>query len=605
MRLLSLQIEPLSEAGWESPLLEFGRRTTLLFAPNGSGKTPIIQALAATFGFPNKFRNEILEKCRAVVLRAELQGQPLTIRRTLGAKNNEFHATIDFNGQQTEHFSEGSFSVEFFKTLGLEPPRLVSTKGENAQPYTSTLLPVFYLTQGDGYSAAYKSPNSFIQDQFVEMVRFAFGLNPKHSYEVKKTIIEEKNALEAMTRRIVAAQSVLELQRRGVDDSDANQGALELRTEDLIGQIEALRTSVDAKGTAGSTLTELLRQKDIQIRSKQVELYDLQNRVAGIETIRAEIDGEVKTLGLNEEARRLFTSFQEICRMPNCGLFLGSTESYGKNLLYLKDQIKDLERNSLRAEIRIEQLQELLAELHRERQMLVDKLDTPTTTGADQLVTAVQALTRRLVDAQAELGRIAALKDERSKLFKLEQERERIQDRIDGLTNTGRADNEFNKLRLKLRELTVKWMNTLVTQNTSRNVDVDLNLRFTFGGEGLDVYGGSSTKIRLVLAIHAALFEAYLSEPSHPFRFLILDTPKQQELHTADLAEYLKELEKICEANNAQLLFSSTEYDHPMGPNDERWLPMYTGPEKPMYLGKSTDYMGGGLPPNQAPLPPS
>lgn len=243
----------------------------------------------------------------------------------------------------------------------------------------------------------------------------------------------------------------------------------------------------------------------------------------------------------------------------------------------------------MRAEIRIEQLLELLTELHNERQALCDQLEGPTATDTDQLVTAVQALTRQLVDAQVQFGRITALKDERSKLFKLEQEQVRIQDRIDGLTNTGRADNEFNKLRFTLRELTVKWMNTLVTQNTSRNVDVDLNLRFTFGGEGFDVYGGSSTKIRFVLAIHAALFEAHLSEPSRPFRFLILDTPKQQELHTADLAEFLKELEKLWESNNAQLLFSSTEYDHPTGPNDVRWLPMYTGPEKPMYLGENTN----------------
>ncbi|KVQ42519.1 hypothetical protein WK03_20340 [Burkholderia cepacia] len=123
---------------------------------------------------------------------------------------------------------------------------------------------------------------------------------------------------------------------------------------------------------------------------------------------------------------------------------------------------------------------------------------------------------------------------------------------------TGRADNEFNKLRLTLRELTVKWMQTLDTQNVSTNVDIDLNLRFTFGGETLDVIGSggsSSTTIRLVLAIHAALLEAYLSDKSRPFRFLILDTPKQEELHTADLARYLTELEKMCEANDAHLSF--------------------------------------------------
>lgn len=594
MRLKSLQIEPLGDAGWESPVLEFGHRTTLLFAPNSSGKTPVIRALASALGFPNSFRNEILEKCKGVVLRAESEGKPLIIRRAFGATNNDFYATIEFDGELTEHHGQGSFSIALFRLLGLDPPRLVSNKGEPAQPYISTLLPVFYLIQGHGYSAAYKAPNSFIEDQFAEMVRFAFGLNPKHSYEVKKDLIEERSAFEAQTRKIVAAQRVLEYQGRGVDDSDENQEMLQRTAADLTRQIDSLRASVDAKGTASSTLSEMLRRKDLQIRAKQLELFDLQNRVAGIESIRAEIDGEVRTLGLNEEARRVFTSFQEICRVPNCGLFLGSTESYGKNLLYLKDQIKDLERNSTRAEIRAEELQKRLDELGDERQTLLDSLDSPTTSGVDQLVTAVQALTKQLVNVQSELGRIAALKDERSKLFKLEQERDRIQDRIDDLSNTGRADNEFNKLRLTLRELTVKWMQTLVTQNVSTNIDIDLNLRFKFGGDTLENIGGGSTTIRLVLAIHAALFEAYLSDKSRPFRFLILDTPKQEELHTVDLAQYLTELEKMCEANHAQVIFSSTEYDHPTGAKDKRWLPAYRGPDKPMYLGKRADLLPEG-----------
>jgi hypothetical protein len=587
-----MQIEPLGEGGWESPILEFGHRTTMLFAPNGSGKSPVLRALASAMGFPNNFRNEILEKCKAVVLHAESEGKPLTIRRSIDAKNEEFHAIIDFNGEQTEHHSQGAFSHALFQLLGLKPPRLVSTKGEEAQPYIATLLPVFYLIQGFGYSAAYRAPSSFIADQFVEMVRFAFGLNPKHSYEVKKNLIEEKIALEAQTRKIVAAQRVLEYQSRGVDDSDANQAALQRMAESLGQQIDGLRASVDSRGAASSVLMELLRQKDGQIRTRQLELFELQNRVAGIETIRAEIDGEIKTLGLNEEARRVFTSFQEICHAPNCGLFLGSTESYGKNLLYLKDQIKDLERNCQRGEIRVEQLEERLAELSVERQTLANNLDSPGASGVDELVTAVQALTKQLVDVQGELGRISGLKEERSKLFKLERERDRIQDRIDGLSNTGRADNDFNKLRLTLRELTVKWMQTLETQNVSTNVDIDLSLRFTFGGETLEAIGSggtSSTTIRLVLAIHAALLEAYLSDRSRPFRFLILDTPKQEELHTADLARYLTELEKMCEAHDAQLLFSSTEYDHPTGPKDKRWLPSYRGPDKPMFLGKRSD----------------
>lgn len=591
MRLRSLKVEPLGQNGWESPLLEFGWRTTLIFAKNGSGKTPIIQSLAASLGFPPRFRDEIFGKCAAVTLEAENEGESFVIRRILGTNNRDFHAIIAHRGEESEHFNEGSFSVALFEALGLEPPRLQSNKGEAAQPYISTVLPVFYLNQGDGYTAAYKSTNSFILDQFVEMVRFVFGLNPKHSFDDKKNLIDEKAALEAQTRKIVAAQRVFEYQSRGVDNRAANHDVLQLRATDLAAQVGALRDSVDARGTASSTLTELLRQKEQLIRSKQIELSELQSRISGIDAIRTEIDGEVKTLGLNEEARRIFSSFREICDAPNCGLFIGGTESYGKNLLYLRDQIKDLDRNALRAEMRLEQLKEVLKDLRAERQVLVDKLDSPAMAGVDQLVTAVQALTKQQVEVESELGRIAALKEERSKLFRLEEERLRIQGRIDSLSNSGRADIEFNKLRLQLRDLAVKWMDILDTRNVSRNVDIDLELRFKFNGESLDLFSGS-TKIRLVLAIHAALFEVYISEPSRPFRFLILDTPKQQELHTEDLAKYLTELETLCAAKDAQLILSSTEYDHPTGQQDKRWLPMYKGLDHPMYLGTRADFLG-------------
>lgn len=591
MRLISLKVEPLGQNGWESPLLEFGSRTTLILARNGSGKTPIIQSLTASLGFPPKFRDEIFSKCASVTLHAESDGEPLLIKRFYENNNHTFHAILSFRDESTEHFNEGSFSAALLDVLGLALPQLVTNKGEAAQPYISTVLPVFYLNQGDGYTAVYKSSNSFIQDQFVEMVRFVFGLNPKHSYEVKKSLIEEKAALEAQTRKIVAAKRIYEYQSKDIDDTAANQAALESQAADLTSKINALRNSFDAKDSASSALGDLLRQKDQQIRSKQTELLELQTRISGIEAIRNEIEGEIKTLALNEEARRVFTSFNEICGSQNCGLFIGSTESYGKNLLYLRDQIKDLDRNTIRAEVRVEEIRRILTDLVEERNSIALKMDSPEVAGLDQLVTAVQSLTKRLIEVQAELGKISALKEEVHKQFKLEEERDRIQDRIDDLSKSGRADTQFDALRLQLRLLVVKWMDILETRNVPKNIDIDLELRFKFNGEPLDLFSGS-TKIRLVLAIHAALFEAYISEPSRPLRFIILDTPKQQELHTEDLAKYLFELENLCQQNNAQLIFSSTEYEHPTGKADKRWLPLYTGPEHPMYLGTSSDYFG-------------
>ncbi|WP_206538740.1 hypothetical protein, partial [Aeromonas finlandensis] len=64
--------------------------------------------------------------------------------------------------------------------------------------------------------------------------------------------------------------------------------------------------------------------------------------VKGIAQLTHEINTEIDTLNLNEEARRVFLSFNEICGSSCCQLFNSSSNSYSKNLLYLKDQIKDL-----------------------------------------------------------------------------------------------------------------------------------------------------------------------------------------------------------------------------------------------------------------------
>jgi AAA domain len=563
-------------------MLEFGRRTTLIFAENGSGKTPIIQAIAFCLGFPTKFREDINGKCSAANLVIEHEGNLIEIRRLIG---REFHSQVHSAIGKAEFFSESDFSSALFEILGLTPPMLVSTNKQATQPYIATVLPLFYLNQGDGYAAAYKSPAAFITDQFVEMVRFIFGLNPKHSYQVKKDILAEKDALDAAHRKIVAQQKVIVDLSRTVNDSQENKMILSRLSGSLTAQIDGLRETVDAQGSANSALTDLLRAKEFKIREVQAEIDELRSRVDGIDSIRSEIEGEIATLGLNEESRRIFISFQEICSAPNCGLFIGSSESYGKNLLYLKDQLKDLQRNADRAEIRLDSLKSGLEEQKAEHALIVSKLKAPLIGhGVGQLITAVQALTKQLVETENSRGAIEALQAERAKSLSFEEDRTRIQERIERLSSNHNSDLEFNKLRVRLRELAVKWMDILETPNVSRAIDIDLELRFKFGNESLEVFSGS-TKIRLVLAIHAALFEEYLSNDTRPFRFIILDTPKQQEIHTSDLAKYLHRLEELCSAKNAQMLLSSTEYRHPTTVDDSEWLPQYPGEKHLMYLG--------------------
>lgn len=583
MKLVSIKIESRGKNGWESPVLIFGEKITSLFAKNGSGKTPLIQAVVFCMGYPVLFREDINNKCEAAVLIIENGNEKLAIRRLIG---KEFNITVSSSsGAKNEYFSELDYSTAFFQSLSMKPRALVSMNKQATQPYLATLLPIFYLDQDRGYADIYHPPSKFIMDQFVEMIRFSFGLLPKHSFDAKRELLKAKDDLEGINRKIVYQQKIIADFSDKVDDRIETQEFFNLRSDELKLQLVRLKESMNMQGNANSAIEEVLRVKDRAIRELKYGIEELKERIVGIFSIRKEIEGEIQTLTLNEESKRIFDSFKDICNNQNCGLFIGSSESYAKNLLYLKDQLKDLQRNVDRATIRIEEMITDLRRQELERTNIATKLKEPSLNqGVDQLISAVQYLTKEILNVEKYRSFITAITDERKKYLNFENHRERLHDQISNLTKTGQSDLEFNRLRNKLRPLIVKWLDILETINVSRNLEIDLEFKFKFGGEQLDAFKGA-TKIRIVLAIHAAIFELYLQDLSRGFRFLIFDTPKQQEMHTADLAKYLSELGALCQRANAQLIFSSTEYRHPITESDVEWCPIYPGEKQPMYLG--------------------
>lgn len=581
MRLVSLQLTAQGATGWESPVLQFGHRTTSLYAKNGSGKTPLVHALAFCLGYPIIFRDDINDKCKSAVLEIEQDKQQITLERFLG---KEFAARVTVSGDEAlQYFTERDYSDAIFDLLGMDIPSLVSTGKQATQPYLATALPIFYLNQDTGYSDTYKPYRSFISDQFVEMVRFIFGLAPRHSFDAQKDLIAAKETLERTTGRIVEQQKRVADRASNIDETQDSVEVLDRTIATLTEQLSRLRDSVSSKSTAHSALQDLLSAKDDSIRATKRSIDQLQDRLRGITTIRSEIDAEIHTLGLNEEARRVFESFSEICQNPDCGLFIGSSQSYAKNLLYLKDQLKDLERNEQIARTRVTALQETLGQEEAERTEIASQIAPPGGGEVDEVLAAIRHVYTNLYGAEQKKAALGILTNERATYFRLEAERDRIQERIATLSQIGHADLEFNRLRLELRSLIVKWLDVLETKNVKRDVEIDLDFKITFGGERIEQIPGS-TKIRVVLAIHAAILEEYLKQPDRPFRFLILDTPKQQEIQTQDLAGYLVAVSKLVGQADAQLVFSTTEYRFPSERQDAEWVPTFAGPEQPMYL---------------------
>ena len=153
---------------------------------------------------------------------------------------------------------------------------------------------------------------------------------------------------------------------------------------------------------------------------------------------------------------------------------------------------------------------------------------------------------------------------------------------------TVRSDSsEIVRIRADLRRSFLDWLDRLHTPN---NVSRDITFRNDFepimGNERISQLSGS-TKVRTVLAFHAALIEI-LMEANSPIKILVLDTPKQHEINNDDLDRYFKALKIVCKKGGVQVVFSTTEYKYSGDRFDTTWEPRYEGDEQKMFLSSPT-----------------
>jgi len=591
MRLQSIEVLPRGALGWGSGELEFASKVTSLHAPNGSGKTPIVLMVVYALGYPVTFRDDIASKCRSVRLKVHHGDISYTIERVI---DKDFFASVSgSDGWHQEYNTEKDFSNFVFEKGGLNVPTLTATRGVPTQPYMATTLPIFYLDQDSGYTTPYATSSPFIKDQFVESVRFVFGFPPRNSYERKKDELKLKEQLESFDRRIVA-------QEKTVQDLRSDLGSVP-DVEDLQRKVDSLKQTLQGfdnsavqKEDSDSLLSSMQAEK---LQAGQVisrEIDALRDRLSGIDRIKGEIAAEADTLGLNEEARRVFMSFSEICSSDKCCLFEKSSQAYAKNLLYLRDQIKDLDRNAAIARQRIAFLEGQLSILKSEIASIGDALQEGQDKGRiASIVEAIRRLTLEHIETEKLLAKVLGLREQTKQYNALVVARTETQDRLGLLETGGTTDLHFSKFKVDLKEKIVKWMDILKTPNVSRNVTIENDLDIRFGKESIPIIKGS-TKIRLVLAIHAALFELNLERQDASFRFLIMDTPKQHEVHTDDLLRFLDELKRLVADKDGQVIVSSTDFRYPCADGDKEWVPLFNGPEQSMYLGSADSAVSVG-----------
>jgi len=584
MKLKSLQIFPNGINGWETEELTFGDHITQLLGPNGCGKTPVIQSIAFCLGYPSVFRNDIYEKCNHVILKVEINSETLEIKRVY-SKDVDIEVT-EPNGSTQRFFNEEDYSKYIFEWFGLETSNLLTNRNTITKPYLATLLPFFYVDQDEGYTGIYCPPSRFIKDQFSEMMRIIFGLPAKHSFDAKKARIEAKRKLDYLDRVVKEQSKQVELAKESTAGVTRSSDELTAEISKLEVELEDLKSQGVNQDDSTNSLDRLIATHKNSLHSIEFELKELFKRHDSVAKIVAEINTEINTLNLNEEARRVFLSFGEICGSKKCQLFSASSDSYGKNLLYLKDQLKDLERNDKTDQAVIDRLtqekhnlQNLITKIVDERNEILEQSDTAS------VVNATSELKNEIFRLQHELKVIEEYEIVKKRQFSAIIERDKALEHYDSYSNLRSSNPNLIRLRADLRQLFLDWIDELRTTNVSRDVTFKDDFAPVLGKEVISQLKGS-TKVRTILAFHAAILELATTHDS-TFKFLILDTPKQHEIHNNDLDRYFRALKNICKNHSLQIVFSTTEYEYGRDAQDVLWPPLYPGEEQLMFMRKT------------------
>lgn len=574
MRLSQLEISAKGLKGLSSDLLTFGENITQLYGGNGCGKSPIIQSILYCLGYPCVFRDLIYKKCEYVTLTVFVGGVEYSIRRFYN--KTSLIIEVKSTNLSQKFTNEAEYSEFIFQLLNLRYESLVSNRKEKVYPYLSTILPIFYLNQENGYSNIYSPKSSFIMNQLSEMIRIIFDFPLKNPFELKKLQIEAKNKLDGLEERLNEYEQKINIELSNLSVKNEPTELIMSRIEELEKQVEILKNSGASKDESVEALDRLIILNSKKIQSIQDETNSIERRRNGVDQIISEIEIEIQTLNLNESARRIFHSFDKICGTKNCQMFSESTQEYSKNLLYLRDQIKDLKRNDELSDVRVKKLsversllEQLIKEIELEKKEVVNESETSS------LLKSIEKTKDEMFELQIQLFEIQRTDRLKEKQVEYSIARNKALEKYQSYSMSNTKNPNISKFKSELRNIYIRWLDILKTPNIDKEILFDSNFRPEFGSERLTQLKGS-TLTRAVLAYHASLFELMCINNCLSFGFIVFDTPRQHELNNDHLDSYLKKLKEICTEYNVQIVFSTSTYHYEGDDLDVEWNPKYT-----------------------------
>lgn len=593
LRLFSIAFSPRGQRGWSAGPFSFSESLTVLEGPNGAGKTPILKGLAYCLGYPIQLPPEILTHCAAVVLELVADTSRVGIERFIGV---DFHVAVTRDSEVQEFKTAKDFSQWLISAFGIQDRSLATRDGGVTATYTDFLVPMFWIDQDLGWRDLYSplSTRFFVKDQAEEIIRLLLNLPGRNNPVDKNEYAAALVRLEATKQRLEIKRQVLQSLEKTVLEFGPLKGADELTEQRgaLMAELTDMNSVLEALSTKASAFDELISTRRTERDAAQFGHRAAVRRLDELRVYGKTLDAQVSVVEANEVAA---DAFRILCGNQACQFFRQPEESYGRRVLYIKDQIKDFESslNVLREEI--DKLQTRVGETERALRRALDQKQVQSgVTSGTQIVQDVDRITREFATVSAQLLQTKRLETERSEFNKLVDLFVSVEDAAQNLKPTrgpGRDDSAAWDAANELGEFFVSWLSTLNTPNLPQQKHFDERFSLFLGGvrfsENSSV--GGSTRTRVVLAFHAALLELSLKRAGKHPQMLILDTPKQHELHSKDLKAFVNRFLELRQKYSVdlQLVVAATELEFlDTTLQAEIWHPYFRLGVEPRFFGR-------------------
>lgn len=588
-RLISFQYEPNGTTGWASPRLEFGETlTAVVSVDNGAGKTPVMKGIMAALGHEVSLDPDIARNCSRARLDLELGGRPFSFVRELGVT---FEIQVESGSEKETFTDQAKFSTWLLDKVGIQQRALTSLRRESTPIYLNVLFPLLWVDQDTGWTSLYVPPEgrNFVQDQYAEMLRVVLGLPPRHPFRSRDDYDQAKRRLTALERHIETQRFLVNRLRSAVSAGAVDEVSLRQRREQLRAELAANEQSLDAMHSLTQRHDEMIEQLSAMRSTLVREHTALLGRERQLDLALKEIDGEVEVLAANVQANELLKQF--FCGREDCKLFQPHAESYGRTLLFLKDQMKDLRSADGSLAQDVLSLEQRMARIDGRLEMVrSERKATVTASPHAQVHARIEAVTKELIDVELLISKMEQLAQEAQRFERSLDEREQQVHLVEKLKPRGerRDEGAVFDARQGLAKCMEEWLETLRTPNLPRGLSFDEDFDLVIRGEvfSRDSSISGSTRTRVVLAFHAALLETSLFLGGNHPGWLFLDAPKQHELTQSDLNAYFGRLSDLAQRypDRVQAVFSAANTDVPLGANDVEWKPTYGTGRDAKYL---------------------